>query len=379
MKSSIYADHAASTSLSQAAFEAMKPWFCEQFANPSALYSMARRPKKAICQARGQIAACIGAQPDEIFFTSGGTESNNWVLKTIAEHGRIITSAFEHPSVLNVCRSLEKCGHDVTEVPVSSTGFVDAAAYREAVQRGSRGDISSVMMVNNEIGTIQPIRGLADIAHQNDMWFHTDAVQAVGHIEVDVNELNVDMLSSSAHKFNGPKGIGFIYIRRGVPIPPWIEGGGQENGMRSGTENVASIVGMAAALKENCDRMQLNQEYLNLLCDIILNDIKNSDLDYRINGAEPRVPGLISLSFRGISGESVLHQMDLHKIAISTGSACHARDAELSHVIRAISVPSLYAHGTVRISLGPENTEDEMHLLSKTLIQCVKNCAVSSC
>lgn len=267
MKTSIYADHAATTALSQTAKEAMDPFLQAAYGNPSTLYSLARDPRKAVAHSREVIAAAIHADPGEIFFTSGGTEADNWALKgTAFQHERgksMITSAIEHHAILNSCAALERMGYSVDTLPVDEEGIVKANALRSALTDNTV--LVSVMLANNEIGTIEPIAELAHIAHQAGVLFHTDAVQAIGHIPVDVNVLQVDMLSASAHKFNGPKGVGFLYIRNGVHLVPLLDGGGQEHGMRAGTENVAGVVGMAAALQEHMEHLAQETEYLNEL------------------------------------------------------------------------------------------------------------------
>lgn len=368
MKQMIYADHAATTQLSNTAFEAMLPWIREEYGNPSQLYSFSRRPKNALEEARETIAACIHAQPEEIFFTSGGTESDNWAIKGTAEvsekKGALLTSAFEHHAVLNTCRAIEKQLYPVIYVSPSADGIITPKLLGQSITPDVR--MASIMMANNELGTIQPIQELAKIIHQQGALFHTDAVQAVGHIPVDVEELGVDLLSASAHKFNGPKGVGFLYARKGTKIAPHENGGGQEAGQRAGTENVAGIVGMAVALKENVTFMETNQKHLLDLEERLLNQLIG--LRFILNCAgQKHLPGLLSLSFPGYDGEAILHRMDLFGICISTGSACDSKRTVASHVLEAIKTDEKIARGTIRISLGPENTLEDADAIAAKL------------
>ena len=370
MKKQIYADNAATTKLDRDAFEAMLPWLMDNYSNASQPYSFARKPKKAIEEARGVIASCIGAEPEEIFFTSGGTESDNWAIKgSIKEEikQQIITSQIEHHAVINTCASLQRFGYPVIYLPVDKTGVIDSDELSKT-KNGETG-LVSIMMVNNEIGTIEPISQLADIAHSSGSLFHTDAVQAVGHIPINVKYLGVDMLSASAHKFNGPKGIGFLYIRKGTQIHPFMDGGAQEKGLRAGTENVASIAGMAPALKKSCALMSEATVKLRKIEEVFLDELKKSNIDFIRNGSENRVPGNINISIKGESGERILHRLDLMGISISTGSACDSQNTQVSHVIKAIKVPKEYAKGTIRISFSKDNTIDEACFLAKSIIQ----------
>lgn len=368
-KTMIYVDHAATTALSPAAYEAMIPWLQDKYGNPSTLYSLARDPRKAVAHSRKVIAAAIHADPSEIFFTSGDTEADNWALKgTAFQHERgksIITSAIEHHAILNSCAALERMGYSVDTLPVDEEGIVEVNALRSALTDNTV--LVSVMLANNEIGTIEPISDLTQIAHQMGVLLHTDAVQAVGHIPVDVKKLQVDMLSASAHKFHGPKGVGFLYIRNGVRIVPLLDGGGQERGMRAGTENVAGIVGMAAALQEHMEHLAQETEYLNELSSRLIDQLKLKGLDFRMNGGHSRIPGSLSLSFKGADGEMLLHRLDLMGTAVATGSACNSKDTVLSHVIQAISVPQEYAHGTIRITLGTDNTPEQVDRIAQQI------------
>lgn len=368
MKQYIYADNAATTKLDIAAFEAMKPYLLDEYGNASQLYSFAREPKKALRQAREMIAACIGAESDEIYFTSGGTESDNWaihgVVSAASERKAIVTSAIEHHAILNACKAAEMQGTKVAYLPVDRFGRVLPDSLSNIITNNTL--LVSIMLTNNEIGTIEPIKELCDIAHRHGVIFHTDAVQALGHIKVDVKELGVDLLSASAHKFNGPKGIGFLYAKRGTPIFSWHNGGAQERGLRAGTEDVASIVGMAVALKKNCDAIDENSNLLFRLEKQLLEGLEG--LDYIRNGAsDDHVPGNISLSFKNADGEAILHRMDLKGICISTGSACDSINTQISHVITAIQVPTEYAPGTIRISLGKYNTSADVDAIIEDL------------
>ena len=371
----IYADHAATTPLSPAAWEAMRPYLENYYGNPSTLYSFAREPRKAVSDARKTIANIIGAEPSEIYFTSGGTEADNWAIKGTAfqyesKKKHIITSAIEHHAVLHPCKFLQGIGWEITFLPVDSEGIVSAKALEESLREDTA--LVSVMLANNEIGTIEPIRELVEIAHEKGAFFHTDGVQAVGHIPVDVHKLGVDLLSASAHKFNGPKGVGFLYIRQGLKITPLLHGGGQEAGLRSGTENVAGIVGMAAALSEHTAKLHEEAVYLEGLQNRLITNLKQSQLDFLINGAERHIPGSISISFKNAEGEMLLHRLDLMGIAIATGSACNSKETETSHVIKAINTPADYTNGTIRITLGMDNDADQVDRIAegiKTILE----------
>lgn len=373
MKQYIYADNAATTQLDKAAYEAMMPWLLEEYSNISQPYAFARKPKKALADARATIAECIGALPEEIFFTSGGTESDNWVIKSSAfsdlEKRAMITSIFEHHALLNSCAAIERLGYPVAYMWPSNDGYITTETLENCIIDKMR--LVSVMYANNEIGSIQPIQDLCKIAHDHGALFHTDAVQAVGHVKINVHELAVDFLSASAHKFNGPKGIGFLYIRKGVELLPYADGGQQENGHRAGTENVASIVGMATALKANCDLFEQNKQHILNLEKQLITILNTSGVQYKCNGGGNRLPGLLSLSFPGKDGETILHRMDLMGISISTGSACNSVNSEISHVLQAIRLDEAYAKGTIRISLGKNNTEDDINKIGAALTKII--------
>lgn len=373
MRQFIYADNAATTRLDSAALEAMTPWLLEEYGNASQPYTFSRKPKRALAEARATIAECIGASPEEIYFTSGGTESDNWVIKSSAfsDLGKrtMITSAFEHHAVLHSCTAIQRLGFPVTYISPSNDGYITPALLEENITDCTR--LVSVMFANNEIGTIQPIRRLCEIAHAHGALFHTDAVQAVGHVKINVQELGIDFLSASAHKFNGPKGIGFLYIRSGVELIPYADGGAQENAHRAGTENVASIVGMAAALKRNRDLLQQHQLHILNLEQQLLSHLDTAGVPYKRNGGASSLPGLLSLSFPGQDGEAILHRMDLMGISISTGSACDSVNTEISHVLKAIGLDEDHAKGTVRISLGRYNSETDVEAIAAALTKIV--------
>lgn len=371
MKEYVYADNAATTRLSNKAFESMLPYLQNEYGNASQLYSFARLPKKALKEARQVIANCIGAQPSEIFFTSCGTESDNWVINgAVQQHLPIVTSSIEHHAILRPCESAKRCGCSVSLLPVTKEGIVLSSSVKEVVH--SSCGLLSVMYANNEIGTIQPIKELATIAHENGWLMHTDAVQAIGHTRINVRELGVDMLSASAHKFNGPKGIGFLYIKEGVNWPTLIKGGTQENGLRAGTENVASIVGMATALEENVISICENESHLAHLEEILISNLSRSGIAFYRNGAENHIKGNVSLSFPNRSGESIMHRLDLKGICVSTGSACDSKETQISHVLKAIGLEEMLAKGTIRISLSKYNTEHDMMKIVQVLVGILK-------
>lgn len=366
----IYADNAATTQLDPDAFAAMRCFLLEKYGNASQAYSLGVEARKAIKASREKIAACIGADPEEIYFTSGGTESDNWAIKMgSGQDGDIITSAIEHHAVLRPCEMLESLGRHVVYAPVSTTGEIDVAFVQKNITERTR--LLSFMYANNEIGSIQPIETLVDIAHRHSCIFHTDAVQAVGHVEISVHDLGIDMLSASAHKFNGPKGIGFLFIRKGVDIGAFMNGGNQECGLRAGTENTASIVGMAVALEKNCNNIRVNEQHIRRLESTLLSMLNSAGLRYIRNGSSRTLPGNVSLSFPNVTGEMLLHRMDLQGICISTGSACDSVNTQISHVIQAIRVPEEFAEGTIRISLGKDNTKDEVHQIAKALTDII--------
>lgn len=370
----IYADHAATTPIIPAALSAMQPFMQADFYNPSTKYSAARIARKTVEEARATIASCIGANPSEVYFTSGGTESDNWAVKGMAfrypgQHGRIITSQIEHHAVLNSCAFLRRFGYDVVYLPVDRHGLIELESLKEAITSDTV--LISIMTANNEIGTIEPIDQCVSIANNRHICFHTDAVQAVGHISIDVNKLGVDMLSASAHKFGGPKGIGFLFVRDGVIIEPLLSGGGQERGHRAGTENVSGIVGMAAALAEKCITMEMETAHLLGLRNAFSEALSHTRFKYRINGSSGVLPGIISLSINGAEGEMLLHRLDLMGIQVATGSACDSKETQLSHVLAALHLPEEYADGTIRISLGIDNTIEDVVVIAQALTHII--------
>lgn len=374
MKQFIYADNAATTQLDMDAFEAMKPYLLGEYGNASQPYSFARTAKKALKNSREMIAQCIGAQPEEIFFTSGGTESDNWAIKGTAfsnpsKHA-FITSVIEHHAILRPCADIESMGYPVIYLPVDCTGTVNVETLSECIDSDTR--LVSIMTANNEIGSIQDISALASIAHSCGAMFHTDAVQAVGHIEIDVNLLGVDMLSASAHKFNGPKGIGFLYVRKGTPLMAYASGGGQEHHMRAGTENVASIVGMATALEKNVAEIKGTTSHLTMLENRLVTGLTNAQIRFSRNGSKVHIPGNISLSFLGYSGEAILHRLDLMGICVSTGSACNSQETQISHVLQAIGLEPDLAKGTIRLSLGKNNSENDIDIIVESLQEILR-------
>ena len=377
----IYADNAATTKMDIEAFEAMKPFLLEEYGNPSQPYFFSKTARIALREARETIAKCINADPDEIYFTSGGTESDNWAIKEFggaAKTKYIITSAIEHKAILNACTHMEKQGAIVEYVPVTPDGVILVDELEKKLRERSNSakaneeTIVSVMFVNNEIGTIEPITQIAEVVHRYGAIFHTDAVQAVGHVAIDVKKMGIDMLSASAHKFNGPKGIGFLYVKKGIDILSHNDGGVQENGKRAGTENVCAIVGMAKALENNIQNIEYNQKRILELERIIEDGLLKENIEYIRNGSREHVPGNMSLSFRGFEGEALLHRLDLMRICVSTGSACDSEKTSVSHVLKAINLKEDLAIGTIRISLGKYNTADEAMQIVDALHKILK-------
>jgi cysteine desulfurase len=359
----IYADNAATTRISDIAFDKMCPFLQEQYGNASSQYSFGVKARRAVEQSRQQIASAIGAVPEEITFTSGGSESNSWVLQGIAKHYgggniHIITSSIEHHAVLNTCHALEKTGVEVTYLPVDITGRVSLDNIEAVIKPKTK--LVSIMLANNEIGTIQPIMELGQVLRKHNILFHTDAVQAVGHIPVNVAALSVDFLTASAHKFNGAKGTGILYKRSGITLPQMVFGGEQEHGMRAGTENVAGIVAAGYALEENIANMAETADRLNSLVNITIFGIQDKIQNMRVNGDRGiRLPGMLNLGFDGISGESLMHLLDLKGICVSTSSACNSGKNQPSHVLPALGQTEAQAASAIRISYGRYNTKEE--------------------
>lgn len=367
----IYLDHAATTKLKDEVLETMLPFLTEQYGNPSTIYTLGREANKAMDTAREQVAKTLNAKPNEIFFTGSGTESDNWAIKGIAyankEKGKhIITSNIEHHAVLHTCEFLQKEGFDITYVPVDNQGIVDLEELKKAIRPDTI--LVSVMLANNEIGTIQPIKEISQIAKEHGIYLHTDAVQAVGSIPVDVNDLGVDLLSLSGHKIYGPKGVGILYIKSGTKISPLIHGGGQQRGKRAGTENVANIVGIGKAIELATEDISKYSTHLQELREMTIEGILKEIPHTRLNGhPEKRLPGNVNISFEYIEGESILLMLDSKGIAASSGSACTSGSLDPSHVLLAIGLPHEIAHGSLRLTFGIENTKDDVEYLLKIL------------
>ena len=367
----VYMDNAATTPVSQLALSAMLPCFTQEYGNPSSIHSAGRQASILLQSARDNIARLLGAQPKEIYFTSGGTEADNWAISIAAEAGakkgkkHIISSAIEHHAVLHALEKLKKQGFEITLLPVHSDGIVRPEELRSAIREDTA--LVTIMYANNEIGTVQPISELSKICNEQSVLFHTDAVQAIGHIEIDIAALGIDMLSLSAHKFHGPKGVGLLYCRSGIPISPFIEGGAQERGKRGGTENVPAIVGMAAALKEAYNCMASDNEKISAMRDKLISALSTTKLS-RLNGhAQNRLPGILNFCFEGIEGESLLLLLDRDGICASSGSACTSGSLDPSHVLLAIGLPHEIAHGSLRLSLSKYNTMEEVEYLIEKL------------
>ena len=376
----IYADHAATTAVSDTALQAMLPHFTTAYGNPSSLYRFAQEGKTDLERARAEIAACLNARPEEIYFTSGGTEADNWALRGVAElmalkgrkGGHIITSAIEHHAVLHTAQYLEKQGYEVTYLPVDENGLVSVEDVKNAIRPDTV--LISIMAANNEIGTIEPIREIGKVAHEAGVLFHTDAVQAVGAVPIDVNDWNVDMLSLSGHKFHAPKGIGALYIRKGVKISNLIFGGAQERGLRAGTENLPGIVGLGAAIELAVAELPEYTRRLTALRNRLIDGILQNIPDVRLNGHRTqRLPGNVNVSVRYVEGEALLMRLDLAGVEASSGSACTSGSLDPSHVLLAIGLPHEIAHGSLRLSLGSDTTEADVDYVIEKLPGIVKD------
>ncbi|MBQ5988694.1 MAG: cysteine desulfurase NifS [Oscillospiraceae bacterium] len=371
MSKLIYLDNAATTRVKKEVLDVMLPYFTETYSNPSAVYSFASEGKKAVMEARNQAAALIGAKPEEIYFTGGGSESDNWALKATAEEygskgKHIITTKIEHHAILHTCEYLEKHGFEVTYLDVDSDGLV----HPEDVEKAIRPDtiLISVMTANNEIGTVEPIAEIGRIAHEHGVLFHTDAVQAYGHIPINVDEMNIDMLSASGHKFGGPKGIGIMYIRKGVKIRSFIHGGSQERGRRAGTSNTPGIVGLGKAAEIAGKTMEERVRKETELRDYLINRIENEIPYSKFNGHRTeRLPNNVNFCFRFIEGESLLILLDQNGICGSSGSACTSGSLDPSHVLLAIGLPHEIAHGSLRLTLSEETTKEDLDFVVEKL------------
>ena len=375
MEQFVYADNAATTKLSPAVLEAMMPYLTEEYGNPSSLYRFGNHAKRAIEQARKEVADVLGAEPFEILFTGGGTEADNWVkeiMRSLKARGKnhFITSAVEHHALLHSAQRLQKEGFEVTFIPVDREGRIDPEQVRAAIRPET--GLVTIMFANNEIGTIYPIKEIGAICRQAGVLFHTDAVQAAGHLPINVKEMNIDLLSLSAHKFHGPKGVGAFYCRRGIPLPSLIDGGAQERGKRAGTENVAGIVGLGAALRLANEEMSQTSARVSAMRDRLIDGILQTVPMCRLNGPRHnRLPGNCNISFLGIEGESLLLRLDLAGIAASSGSACASSSLDPSHVLLAIGLPHEVAHGSVRLSLSDCNTEEDVDYILEKLPEIV--------
>lgn len=377
MSDLIYLDHAATTAVHPDVLKEMLPYFTDRFGNPSSVYGFAANNKNKLTEARETIAGALGAKPEEIYFTAGGSESDNWALKCTAEAygvhgGHIITTKIEHHAILHTCKYLQNRGYDVTYLDVDENGLVDLNTLEAAIRPDTF--LISIMFANNEIGTIEPIKEIGEIAHRHGILFHTDAVQAFGQIPIHVDKMNIDMLSASGHKFNGPKGIGFLYIKKGLKLKSFIHGGQQERGRRAGTENVPGIVGIAKAceiaMAEMEERIKKETELRDYLIERILKEIPYT----RLNGhSKKRLPNNVNISFQFVEGESILIMLDMAGICASSGSACTSGSVDPSHVLLAIGLPHEIAHGSLRLTIGYENTKEEMDTVVDNLKRIITN------
>lgn len=371
----IYADNAATTRMSDAAVKAMLPFLQDNFGNASSLYSIGQRAQEALSSARETIAAQIGAEPNEIYFTSCGSEADNQAILSAAAAGarkgkkHIISTAFEHHAVLHTLKKLEKEGFEIELLPVGEKGNVTAEQVKNAIREDTC--LVTAMYANNEIGSVLPIAEIGKVCREKGVTFHTDAVQAAGHLPIDVKTQNIDMLSMSAHKFHGPKGIGALYVKRGVFLQPLIEGGAQERGKRAGTENVGAAVAMATALKEACDHMQENAEKVSALRDKLIAGLEKIPHGALNGDRFSRLPGNVSFCFEGVEGESLLLLLDDKGISASSGSACTSGSLDPSHVLLAIGRPHEVAHGSLRLTLCEENTEEDVDYMLKVIPEII--------
>lgn len=375
MNKYVYMDNSATTPVKKEVLDVMLPYFNVNYGNPSSIYSLGSKSKNAIEISREKIAKALNANKNEIFFTAGGSESDNWAIKGVAYANRdkgnhIITSKIEHHAVLHTCQQLEREGFKVTYLDVDKYGIVDLNQLKESITDNTI--LISIMFANNEIGTIEPIKEIGQIAKEKNIYFHTDAVQAIGHVKIDVKDMNIDLLSMSAHKFYGPKGVGALYIRKGVKIDSLISGGAQERNRRAGTENVPGIVGMGKAIELAYENLEDSNEKLIKLRDRMINKIFEK-IDYvRLNGHPTnRLPGNVNVCFEFIEGESMLLSLDMEGIAASSGSACTSGSLDPSHVLLAIGLPHEIAHGSLRLSLGDFNTEEEVDYVVDKLVEIV--------
>ena len=377
----IYADNSATTKVSESVLSEMLPYFTEEYGNPSSIYRLGRNAGRAVEDARARIAAVFGCQPSEIYFTSGGSEADNWAIKGAADKlsakgkKHIITTAFEHHAVLHTCEYLEKKGFEITYLPVGDKGYVTAKQVEDAIREDTA--LVTVMYANNEIGTIMPIPEIAEVCHKKGVLFHTDAVQAVGNVPINVKEQGIDMMSMSGHKIHAQKGIGFLYVRKGIVLPNLIHGGGQEKGRRAGTENVPAIVGLARAVEDACADIPAKIGRISAIRDHIIDGILGSIPAARLNGGiEHRLAGNINISFLGVEGESLLLMLDMNGICASSGSACTSGSLDPSHVLLSLGLPHEVAHGSMRLSIAdPITMEDGDYIIEvvKTVVEKIRN------
>ncbi len=372
----VYLDNSATTKISNEVFEAMVPYLTEYYGNPSSIYEMGREAHIAIDKAREKVAKAINANPNEIYFTGCGTESDNWAIKGVAKRlfkkgkKHIITSVFEHHAVLHTCKSLEREGFEVTYIPVDNNGYVNPIDVKNAIRDDTA--LVSIMYANNEIGTIQPISEIGKICREKGVLFHTDAVQAIGNVRIDVVKENIDLLSLSGHKIHAPKGVGALYVRRGVAVDNLLDGGAQENNKRGGTENLASIVALGVAIEEAHKNLEEKAEKLLVLRDKLIDGLLKIPYTRLNGGRENRLCTNVNISFEGIEGEGLLLLLDMNGISASSGSACTSGSLDPSHVLLAIGLEHGIAHGSLRLSLGKYNTEEEVDYVLKTVPEVVE-------
>lgn len=372
----IYADNAATTKVSEPVLEAMLPYFTEEYGNASSIYVLGRNAKKVLETARESIAASIGAQPSEIYFTSCGSESDNWAIRSVCERlaakgqKHIVTSVFEHHAVLHTCQALEKLGFEVTYLPVYENGIVKTEDVRNAIREDTA--LVTIMYANNEIGTIQPIEEIAAICHEKNVIFHTDAVQAVGHVKIDVHAQGIDMLSISGHKIHAQKGIGALYVRKGIPMTNLIFGGAQERNRRAGTENIPAIMGLAKAMELANTDIEERAEKTSRLRDRLIDGLLKLPRT-RLNGDRvKRLPGTVNVSIEGIEGESLLLMLDMNGICASSGSACTSGSLDPSHVLLSLGLKHEVAHGSLRLSINEETTDEDVDYILEVVPKVVK-------
>lgn len=371
----VYFDNSATTKIDEDVLKEMMPYLRENYGNASSIYKLGRISKKAIEESREKIAKSINANPEDIYFTAGGSESDNTIIKGVAYFNKskgnhIITSKIEHPAVLETCKQLEQEGFEVTYINVNNNGIIDLEELKKSITENTI--LISIMFANNEIGTIQPIKEIGEIARKHKIVFHTDAVQAIGSVPIDVKELNIDSLSMSAHKFYGPKGIGALYVKNGIKFRKLIAGGHQEKDKRAGTENVAGIVGMGKAIEIATNNIEKHNEIIQRLRDYYISELEKNIQNIKINGdLEKRLPGNANISFESIKGDSLLFNLDLKGICASSGSACTSGSIDPSHVLKAINVPEKFLNNSLRISIGKYNTKEEVDYLIKNLTEIV--------